>query len=69
MEQVETMPISKEYTETRDLVQTFTKQLPGENFYRIWPQEALPPGEYALIEYVDKEVDMRVWDFRIELPH
>jgi len=69
VEQVETMPISKEYTETRDLVQTFTKQLPGENFYRIWPQEALPPGEYALIEYVDKEVDMRVWDFRIELPH
>lgn len=66
VEQVETVPISKEYIETRELVQTFTKQLPGDNFYKIWPQEALPPGEYALIEYVDQQVDMRVWDFRIE---
>jgi hypothetical protein len=66
VEQVETVPISKEYIETRELVQTFTKQLPGDNFYKIWPQDALSPGEYALIEYVDRQVDMRVWDFRIE---
>ena len=66
VETVETVPISKEYVETRDLVQTFTKQLPGDNFYKIWPQEALPAGEYALMEYVDKQVDLRVWDFRIE---
>lgn len=65
-EQVETMPISKEYTETRELVETFTKQLPGDNFYKIWPQETLPAGEYALIEYLDGKVEMRVWDFRIE---
>ena len=66
VEQVGTMPISKEYIETRNLVQIFSKQLPGDNFYKIWPQEALPPGEYALMEYLDNQVDMRVWDFRIE---
>lgn len=66
VETVETAPISKEYVETRDLVQTFSKQLPGDNFYKIWPQEALPPGEYALMEFVDTQVDLRVWDFRIE---
>jgi hypothetical protein len=66
VETVETMPVTKEYTETRDLVQTFSKQLPGDNFYKIWPQEPLPPGEYALVEYLDKQVDLRVWDFRIE---
>ena len=66
VEQVETLPVSKEYIETRNLVQTFTKQLPGDNFYKIWPQEALSPGEYALMEYIDKQVDLRVWDFRIE---
>jgi hypothetical protein len=65
-EHVETMPISRENTETRELVQTFTKQLPGENFYKIWPQDTLPPGEYALIEYLDGQVEMRIWDFRIE---
>src|SRR5580704_2059655 len=31
VEQVETLPVSKEYIETRDLVQTFSKQLPGDN--------------------------------------
>jgi hypothetical protein len=66
VEQVETLPISKEYLETRDLVQIFTKQLRGDNFYKLWPQEALPPGEYALIEYVEQQVDLRVWDFRVE---
>jgi hypothetical protein len=66
VETVETLPISKEYVETRDLVKTFSKQLPGDNFYKIWPQEALPAGEYALVEYVEQQVDLRVWDFRIE---
>jgi hypothetical protein len=66
VETVETLPISHEYIETRDMVQIFSKQLPGDNFYKIWPQEALPPGEYALMEYLDKQVDLRVWDFRIE---
>jgi hypothetical protein len=66
VEQVETIPISKEMIEERTSVPVFTKQLPGENFYRIWPQEALPVGEYALIEYMEGKVEMRVWDFRVE---
>jgi hypothetical protein len=65
-EQVEVMPISKEMVETRTSVEIFTKQLPGENFYKVWPQEPLAPGEYAWIEYVDGKVDLRLWDFRIE---
>jgi hypothetical protein len=65
-EHVEILPVTKEYVETRDLVQTFTKQLPGENFYKIWPQDPMSAGEYALIEYQDGKVEMRVWDFRIE---
>jgi hypothetical protein len=66
VEHVEILPVVKEYVETRDLVQTFTKQLSGDDFYKIWPQEPLPAGEYALIEYQDGKLDMRVWDFRIE---
>lgn len=65
-EHVEIIPVSKEMIETRDTIQIFTKQLPGENFYKIWPQEALPPGEYAVIEYEESKVDLRIWDFRIE---
>lgn len=65
-EHVEIMPISNETSETRDSVQIFSKQLPGENFYKVWPREPLPAGEYALIEYLDGKVEMRIWDFRIE---
>jgi hypothetical protein len=66
VEQVEIVPISKEMLEDRASVQVFTKQLPGDNFYKIWPQEPLAAGEYALIEYIDGKLDLRVWDFRVE---
>jgi hypothetical protein len=66
LEQVEIMPITNENTETRTLVPIFTKQLPGDNFYKVWPQEPLKPGEYAWINYIDGKVDLRAWDFRIE---
>ena len=65
-EHVEIMPISKEMTETRESVEIFTKQLPGEDFYKVWPQEPLKAGEYAWIEYLDGKVELRLWDFRIE---
>jgi hypothetical protein len=65
-EHVEIMPISKEMAEDRDSVKVFSKQLPGDNFYKVWPEETLPAGEYALIEFVDGQVDLRMWDFRIE---
>lgn len=66
VEQVEIMPISNENSETRTLIQTFSRELPGDNFYKVWPQEPLKPGEYAWIEYLEGKVEMRVWDFRIE---
>jgi hypothetical protein len=65
-EQVDIIPITKEMVETRDMVKVFTKQLPGDNFYKIWPEEPLAAGEYALIEYEDGKVELRLWDFRIE---
>jgi hypothetical protein len=66
VENVETMPISNEISEERKSVEVFTKQLTGDNFYKIWPQEPLAAGEYGLIEYVDGKLDLRIWDFRIE---
>ncbi len=65
-EHIAIIPISKETEETREPVKIFTKQLPGDNFYKIWPEEPLPVGEYGVIEYVEGKIDMRVWDFRVE---
>ncbi len=58
VEHLEIIPVSKETTETRVSVQMFSKQLPGENFYRVWPQEPLEPGEYGLMEYLDGKVEL-----------
>lgn len=65
-ERLTIVPIVKETTEERDSVEIFTKQLSNNSLYKIWPQEALAKGEYALIEYTEGKVEMRVWDFRVE---
>jgi hypothetical protein len=65
-EHVALIPITKETLEERESIPIFTKQLPGDDFYKIWPQEPLPKGEYGVIEYLEGKVDLRIWDFRIE---
>ena len=52
--------------EERDAVEIFSKQLTENGLYKIWPQEPLAKGEYAVVEYEEGKSDPRVWDFRIE---
>ncbi len=56
----------KESEETRDKVEVFSKQLSENGLYKIWPQDPLPKGEYAVVEYTEGKVNTQVWDFRIE---
>jgi hypothetical protein len=60
------VPVVNEAMEERDIVQTFTKQLTDSGLYRIWPQEAMEKGEYAVIEYNEGKIDARIFDFRIQ---
>jgi hypothetical protein len=46
-------------------VDSFKKQ-EGELLYRIWPEKALMPGEYALIEYTEGKTNPQIWDFTID---
>jgi hypothetical protein len=66
VERLTVEPVVKVVTEERDSVQTFTKQLTENGLYKIWPQEPLEKGEYAVIEYNEGKVDARIWDFRIQ---
>ncbi len=66
IERITIAPVVKEIQEERDVVPTFSKQLTESGLYKVWPQEPLPKGEYALIEYTEGKVDARIWDFRIE---
>ena len=55
-----------EIVEERDSVEIFTKQLTDGGLNKIWPQEPLAKGEYAVVEYEEGKSDPRVWGFRIE---
>jgi hypothetical protein len=66
VEHITTEPISKEITEQRTVIPTFTRELSDNGLYRIWPQDPLAPGEYAVVEYTEGKVNIQVWDFRVQ---
>lgn len=66
VEKVTVEPVTKEMAEERELVKIFTKQMTESGLMKLWPQQPLPKGEYAVIEYNEGKADARVWDFRIE---
>ena len=66
VEDVSTIPVSKESVEERREIEIFTKQLTDNMLFKIWPQEPMPKGEYAVIEFVEGKVNAQIWDFRIE---
>lgn len=65
VEVVQTIPVSKEKFEERKELEIFRQQL-DEGLYKVWPQADLAAGEYAWIEYTDGQVNLMIWDFRIE---
>lgn len=65
VEVVQIIPVSKERFEERKELEIFRQQL-DEGLYKIWPQADLAAGEYAWIEFTDGQVNLMIWDFRIE---
>jgi hypothetical protein len=64
VENVSILPVTNEAVEDRQVIPTFKKQY-EEDLFKIWPEKALEPGEYAIIEYMEGAVNMQVWDFGI----
>jgi hypothetical protein len=62
---VQTVPVSNEKIEERKELEIFRQQL-EEGLYKLWPQTDLTAGEYAWIEFTDGQVNLMIWDFRIE---
>jgi hypothetical protein len=66
VENITIVPVSKEFVQKFQEVETFKKQ-EGDNIYKIWPQKDMEPGEYALVEYTEglDTINTQVWDFKI----
>jgi hypothetical protein len=59
------MPVTKEGVEEPTLVETFQAPL-DDGLYKIWPKEALEPGEYAVIQYSEGKLNIQTWDFAVQ---
>jgi hypothetical protein len=59
------MPVTKEVVEEPTLVETFQTQL-ADGLYKIWPKQPFEPGEYAVIEYTEGQLNIQTWDFAIQ---
>lgn len=61
---IASIPQSDEIFEQQDDVEVFRQQL-APTVYRVWPVDALQPGEYAVVDYVPGQDKLRVWDFAV----
>jgi len=66
VEKISIVPVTKEIIEDPVKVQIFQKELSDSGLFKIWPQEPLEKGEYAVVEYTPQKMNQKVWDFRIE---
>jgi hypothetical protein len=64
VETANVLPVTNEIEEERQVVATFKREV-GEQLFKIWPEQPLAPGEYALLQYTDSSLDPQVWDFGI----
>jgi hypothetical protein len=61
-EKLTIIPVSKEVVEEPEMVETFRQQV-GDGLYKIWPEKPLAAGQYAVVEYTEGKVNMKIWDF------
>jgi hypothetical protein len=62
VENISIVPVTKENFEEQKEVETYQREmLPG--LFKIWPAKPLEAGEYALVQYTNGELNLRVWDF------
>jgi len=64
LENISILPVTNEVIEDLKIIPTFKRQV-SERTYKIWPEQPLEPGEYALVQYSEGALNWQVWDFGI----
>ena len=60
------IPVTKEVVDDIELVPIFRKQLTDGLLYKIWPEQPLENGEYAVVEFTPGKTNMQIWDFAVK---
>ncbi|MCL4852090.1 MAG: hypothetical protein KJZ78_12015 [Bryobacteraceae bacterium] len=56
------VPVTNEIVDEFEEVEMFRRQV-AEGIYKVWPEQPLKPGEYAIIEYTEGKGNVQIWDF------
>jgi hypothetical protein len=62
------VPVTKEVVDDIDLVPIFRKQLSDNLLYKIWAEQSMEDGEYAVVQFTPGKSNMQIWDFAIKAP-
>lgn len=65
VENISVIPVAKQNIEEQKQVDTFQQEL-ASGLYKVWPEKPLTPGEYAVIEFTQGEIELLIWDFAYE---
>lgn len=60
------IPVTKEVVDDVDEVAVFRKQLTNDLLYKIWPEQPMADGEYAVVQFTPGKTNMQIWDFAIK---
>jgi hypothetical protein len=59
-------PVTKMVDEEIVPIEIIMQEMAKGGLYKIWAQEPLPPGEYAVAQYTLGKMNMQIWDFAIK---
>jgi hypothetical protein len=60
------VPVTKEVIDDIDEVPVFRKQLSENYLYKIWPEQPMENGEYAVVQFTPGKTNMQIWDFAVK---
>jgi hypothetical protein len=60
------IPVTKEVVDDITEVPIFRKQLTDSLLYKIWPEQDMENGEYAVVEFTPGKTNMQIWDFAVK---
>lgn len=65
-DRLDIVPVTKEVIDGIDEIPIFRKQLTKDLLYKIWPEQPMDNGEYAVVQFTPGKTNMQIWDFAIK---
>lgn len=65
VEKITIAPVVNEKIEEPIVIETFRQQI-ADRLFKIWSTQDLEPGEYAIVQYTQGQVNLQIWDFTVK---